>query len=96
VLRDLLENWEAAAPRGEVLDVERRLGRAFARPASWCFDRLAVSGLDPEERLGRNRAPETLMRPEAEVVEECHLEAALQVIDGEGELEPAEPGHLLE
>ena len=95
-LRDALQDREATPGGIEVLDDEGGLRRALARSSPRRLDGRLVRGRRAEDGLDGRGSLEPLVGPEAKVVDEGQLEPALEILAGEGEVEAAEAGQLLQ
>lgn len=79
----------------EEVDGERRVRWPFARTAARWRDRMLRGGLETQKGLGGSGAPEALVGPETDIVEQGQLEPSLQVHKREGTVE-AEPRRILQ
>ena len=95
-LSRLSQDREALARLVEEDEAEGCIASILARHSSGRLDGAEMCGFEAEEDLDGRGASKALMGAEAEVVEESDFDPSLQVVDGEGDLEPAESGHLLE
>jgi hypothetical protein len=88
------QDREAPSDRVEEGDLEGRLGRPFTGSSPRRSDRGEVCRRGVEEDLEGCGAAQALVRPEAEIVEQGELQALLDVLDGERELQATQPGQV--
>ncbi len=75
----------------EVLDLKRRFTGSLAGPSSRRLDGRVMRGLDLPRNLHGSSSLESLVGPEADVVQECELEPAFQASAVSGEVKWGAP-----